>query len=303
MLVEQAGGGSTAGHSAWPVFRRNTARVAGAVPPPVLVLLGSISLQVGAAFAKEMFSIAGPAGVVTLRLVFAALILLVVWRPSVRLGRRAWATVVCYGIVLAGMNMCIYRAFEHIPLGVAVTIEFLGPLAVALFGSRRKLDVLWALLAGAGVFLLSRAEGGLNWTGVAFALTAALLWAGYILLGARLGSQTSGGSGLALAMAVGTAVAAPFGVVEAGPALLDPKVLAAGLVVALMSSVIPYSLELEALRRIPPRVFGVLMSLEPAIAALAGLVVLGEMLGLAQWLAVGCVVVASVGSTRTSTGG
>ncbi|CAM01170.1 inner membrane transporter RhtA [Saccharopolyspora erythraea NRRL 2338] len=298
MVMAHMDGASSRGR---PVvgLEQTAARAFGAVPPPVLVLLGIVSLQVGAAFAKQMFAVAGSSGVVALRLLFAAAVLLVVWRPSLRMDRRTLAVVVGYGLVLAGMNMSIYQAFERIPLGVAVTIEFLGPLAVALFGSRRKLDVLWALLAGAGVLLLSRADGGLDWVGVGFALLAAALWASYILVSAKLGSQTSGGSGLALGMAVGALVAVPFGVADAGSVLLDPAVLAVGLLVALMSSVVPYTLELEALRRIPPRVFGVLMSLEPAVAALAGLVVLGEALGAWQWVAIGCVVVASVGATRT----
>lgn len=300
MRVAQAGAGAGGPHGSSRGWADLSARAVGAVPPPMLVLLGVISLQVGAAFAKQLFGVAGPAGVVALRLVFAAAVLLVVWRPSLRLDRRTSAVVVGYGAVLAGMNICIYQAFERIPLGLAVTIEFLGPLAVAVAGSRRGLDVLWAVLAGLGVVLLARSGGGLDWVGVAFALVAGAMWAGYILMGAKLGSRTSGGSGLALGMAVGAVIAAPFGAADAGAALLDPRVLVAGLVVALMSSVIPYSLELEALRRIPPRVFGVLMSLEPAVAALAGLVVLGELLGGWQWVAIGCVVAASIGSTRSA---
>lgn len=272
----------------------------GAIPPPMLVLVGVISLQVGAAFAKQLFALAGASGVVTLRLLFAAAVLLAVWRPSLRLDRRTLAVVVGYGTVLAGMNLSIYQAIDRIPLGVAVTIEFLGPLAVAVFGSRRKLDLLWAALAAAGVLLLSRSDGGVHWSGVAFALLAAAMWAGYILIGGKLASHTTGGSGLALGMAFGALVAIPFGVTGSGTALLQPEVLAAGLVVALMSSVVPYSLELEALRRIPARVFGVLMSLEPAVAALAGLLVLGERLGVLQWVAIGCVVLASVGATRSA---
>lgn len=254
MVMAHMDGASSRGR---PVvgLEQTAARAFGAVPPPVLVLLGIVSLQVGAAFAKQMFAVAGSSGVVALRLLFAAAVLLVVWRPSLRMDRRTLAVVVGYGLVLAGMNMSIYQAFERIPLGVAVTIEFLGPLAVALFGSRRKLDVLWALLAGAGVLLLSRADGGLDWVGVGFALLAAALWASYILVSAKLGSQTSGGSGLALGMAVGALVAVPFGVADAGSVLLDPAVLAVGLLVALMSSVVPYTLELEALRRIPPARF------------------------------------------------
>ena len=275
-------------------------RAFGAVPPPALVLLGVISLQVGAAFAKQLFAQAGAAGVVTLRLVFAAAVLLAVWRPSLRMDRRTLAVVAGYGVVLASMNLSIYQAIDRIPLGVAVTIEFLGPLVVAVFGSRRRLDLLWAALAAAGVFLLSDAQGGVGLAGVAFALLAAVMWAGYILLGGKLGSRTTGGNGLAIGMAFGAVFALPFGVTGGGTALLRPEVLGAGLLVALMSSVVPYSLELEALRRIPARVFGVLMSLEPAVAALAGLAVLGERLGLVQWLAIGCVVVASVGATRSA---
>nr|WP_218862047.1 DMT family transporter [Actinopolyspora biskrensis] len=274
-------------------------RAFGAVPPPMLVVTGMISLQVGAAFAKQLFALAGPFGVSAIRLTFAALVLLLVWRPSPRMDRRTFLVVAGYGAVLAGMNASIYQAFERIPLGVAVTIEFLGPLSVAVFGSRRKLDVLWAVLAALGVLLLSRGEGGLDLVGVGCALLAAVFWACYIIMGAKLGDRTTGGGGLAVGMAVGAALVLPFGVVESNTALLRPEVLVVGLVVALMSSVIPYSMELEALRRIPPRVFGVLMSLEPAVAALAGLVVLREGLGALQWSAVCCVVIASIGATRS----
>jgi inner membrane transporter RhtA len=271
-----------------------------AVPPPALVLLGVISVQVGAAVAKQLFVQVGAAGTVTLRLVFAAAVLLLVWRPSFRIDRRMLLVVTGYGTVLGVMNLAFYQAIERIPLGAAVTIEFLGPLAVAVLGSRRWLDGVWVLLAAGGVLLLTRADGGLVWTGVLFALVAAVCWAGYILLTVALGSQSSDGQGLALAMLFGALVVAPFGVVQAGTGLLDPVVLIAGLGVALMSSVVPYSLELEALRKIPPRVFGILMSLEPAVAAVAGLLLLGEQLKPAQWVAVCCVVLASVGSTRTA---
>ncbi|MEU0882716.1 EamA family transporter [Lentzea sp. NPDC005914] len=280
--------------------RLPVARLMGGIPPTALVLLGIVSVQVGAAVAKQLFTVAGAAGTVTLRLVVAALVLVVIWRPSLRLDRRTLAVVVTYGVVLAAMNLCFYAALARIPLGAAVTIEFLGPLAVAVFGSRRWLDGLWVLLAGLGVVLLTRVQGGLALSGVLFALAAGACWAAYILVTAKLGSKTSDGKGLALAMVVGAVVALPFGVTSAGTAMLDPVVLAAGFAVALMSSVIPYSLELEALRRMPPRVFGILMSMEPAVAAVAGLVLLGEQLKPAQWVAVCCVVIASVGATRSA---
>ncbi|MCX2954303.1 EamA family transporter [Lentzea sp. NEAU-D7] len=280
--------------------RLPVARLMGGIPPTALVLLGIVSVQVGAAFAKQLFTVAGAAGTVTLRLVMAALVLVVIWRPSIRLDRRTLVTVATYGAVLAAMNLCFYAALDRIPLGAAVTIEFLGPLAVAVAGSRRWLDGVWVLLAGIGVVLLTGVQGGLLWTGVLFALAAGACWAAYILVTAKLGSQTTDGRGLALAMVVGAVIALPFGVGSAGTAMLDPVVLAAGFAVALMSSVIPYSLELEALRRMPPRVFGILMSMEPAVAAVAGLLLLGEHLKPAQWAAVCCVVIASIGATRSA---
>ncbi|PZS37461.1 MAG: EamA family transporter [Pseudonocardiales bacterium] len=284
----------------WPrpaVLARLAADGLGSVPPPALALAGIVSVQLGAALAKQLFAVTGPLGAVAMRVGFAAVILLVAWRPSFRVGRRALPVIIGYGVVLATMNMLFYEGIARIPLGVAVTIEFLGPLAIALVGSRRWLDVLWALLAAAGVALLT--EGGGAWVGVLFVLGAAICWAGYILLAARLGQHTSGGGGLALAMLVASIVAVPFGVVDAGSALASPTALVAGLGVALLSSVLPYSLELEALRRLPARVFGVLMSLEPAVAAVAGLLVLGQDLRPAQWAAITLVVVASVGAART----
>ncbi|MEU3649071.1 EamA family transporter [Lentzea sp. NPDC034063] len=280
--------------------RLPVARLVGGIPPTALVLLGIFSVQIGSAFAKQLFTVAGAAGMVTLRLLMAALVLVAIWRPSLRLDRRTLVTVLTYGTVLATMNLCFYAALARIPLGAAVTIEFLGPLAVAVAGSRRWIDGVWVLLAGTGVVLLTRVQGGLLWTGVLFALAAGACWAAYILVTAKLGSQTTDGKGLALAMVVGTVIALPFGIGSAGTAMLDPVVLAVAIVVALMSSVVPYSLELEALRRMPPRVFGILMSLEPAVGAVAGLVLLGEHLALVQWVAVGCVVIASIGAARSA---
>lgn len=279
---------------------RLVGRGLGSVPPPVLVVGGIVSLQVGSAIARQLFPVIGALGAVWLRLGFAAVLLLALWRPSPRLSRRAWLVVVAYGLVLAVMNTCFYEAIDRLPLGMAVTIEFLGPLGVALAGSRRWLDVLWALLAAGGVALLTEGGGSVSWVGLALILTAAALWACYIYVGAKLGKHTSGGAGLAWAMTVGAVVAAPLGIVGAGTSLLHPVPLAAGLGVALLSSVVPYSVELEALRRMPPKVFGVLMSLEPAVAALAGLLVLGQVLRPVQWVAIGLVVAASVGATRGS---
>ena len=269
-----------------------------AIPPPALVLLGIVSVQVGSALAKHLFSVVGSFGTVALRLLFAAAVLMLLWRPSLRLNRGTWTVVLSYGVILGLMNLCFYLALARLPLGIAVTIEFLGPLAVALAGSRRWLDAFWAVLAAAGVLLLTQGRGELDAVGVAFALAAGMFWGLYILVGAALGRHTTEGNGLALGMAVAALVAVPFGVADSGTALIQPWVLVAGLGVALLSSVIPYSLDLEALRKIPPRVFGILMSLEPAMAALIGLIVLQESLHWSQCIAVLCVVAASAGATR-----
>jgi inner membrane transporter RhtA len=196
------------------------------------------------------------------------------------------------------MNFSIYQSMARIPLGIAVTIEFLGPLAVAIAASRRLLDVVWAVLAFGGVVLLARGGGDVSWSGIAFALLAGACWAAYIVLSAATGRRFSGSTGLALASVVGTVAIAPVGVAAGGTALLSPELLLIGAGVGLLSSVIPYSLELEALRKVPPRVFGILMSLEPAVAALVGLVILGEILNVQEWAAIGCVILACVGATR-----
>jgi inner membrane transporter RhtA len=273
-------------------------RAMGAIPPPALVLLGIVSVQLGSALAKHLFGAVGSFGTVALRLFFAAAVLMLLWRPSFRLDRRTWTVVVGYGVILGSMNLCFYLALARIPLGIAVTVEFLGPLAVALAGSRRWLDAFWAVLAAGGVVLLMEGRGDLNLVGFVFALAAGTFWGLYILIGAALGRHTTQGNGLALGMAVAALVAVPIGVADSGRALFAPWVLVAGVGLAMLSSVIPYSLDLEALRKIPPRVFGILMSLEPAMAALIGLIVLQESLHWSQWLAVLCVVAASAGATR-----
>src|SRR5215203_5482858 len=260
-------------------------------PPTALVLFSIVSVQLGAAVAKSLFDSLGPGGTVFLRIAFAALVLFLLVRP--KLGGHDWVGYLVaglFGLALAGMNFSIYLAFDRIPLGVAVTLEFIGPLGVAVAGSRRVLDLLWVVLAAAGILLLDP-------VGVAFALLAGCLWACYILLSARTGSAFPGGTGLVIALCVGTLVLFPFGIAGAGYALLDPKLLLAGFGVAMLSSAIPYSLELEALRKLPARIFGVLMSLEPAVAALAGLVVLGERLEMRAVAAVLFVTIAAAGAS------
>jgi inner membrane transporter RhtA len=259
-----------------------------------LVVAAVTSLQFGAGFAVTLFDELGPAGAAFLRQAIAALVLLAIWRPR---ARRNVRLAVAFGVTLGLMNLCIYEAMDRIPLGIAVTIEFWGPLAVAVAGSRRPLDLLWVVLAAAGIVLLADPGGSLETAGVAFALAAGGLWALYILLSARVGAVFPGGSGLAIAMVAAATVTAPFGVSQAGGDLLHPELLAAAAAVAIASSVIPYSFELEALRRLPANVFGVLMSLEPAVAALAGLIVLGQSLDALEWLAIALVVVASAGAS------
>jgi len=388
----------------------------GATPPAVLVLTGVVCVQVGAGLAARLFSQVSPAAVTGLRLWAAALLLAVLGARGLRreitglVRRRAWAdaaVVVAFGLTLAVMNYCIYQAFARIPLGVAVTVEFLGPLAVAVAATRRALDLAWVALAAAGVALLSQAGGpaaaahpvlshgtgapalagptvggldlagllfalaaaaswaiyillsaatgrrfpgssgltvamivaalavtptgllagggvallsragdtapaaavhdpggaslaGLNVAGLLFALAAAASWAIYILLSAATGRRFPGSSGLTVAMAVAALAVTPVGVAAGGRSLLRPGVLATGAVIGLLSSIIPYSLELETLRRVPAKVFGIWMSVEPAVAALVGLVMLSQSLTLAEWAAIGCVTVASAGAALSA---
>jgi inner membrane transporter RhtA len=280
--------------------------LAGAMPPTGFVLLSIGATQLGAAIAKSLFAALGPGGTVFLRVGFAALVLGLWWRPRLRGHRRgAYALVALFGLVLGGMNLAFYSALERIPLGIAVTLEFVGPLGVAVAGSRRRLDLVWVLLAAAGIVLLAPLGAGataLDPRGVALALLAGGLWAAYILLGARVGQALPGGAGLALAMGVAAVALVPLGVARGGAALLDFPLLAAGLGVALLSSALPYSLELEALRRLPARVFGVLMSLEPAIAAVVGLALLRETLPPRALGAIVLVTIAAVGTVRFATG-
>lgn len=276
--------------------------LAGRVPAVWLVLTGIVSVQFGAAIAKDLFHLVPPTAMVWLRLLTAAVVLMIIVRPRLRgRSRTDWLLALGFGVTVLVMNWSLYQSIARIPIGVAVTIEFLGPLAVAVIGSRRPRDLIWVALAGAGVALLGFTPTGIDLVGVGFALLAALCWAGYILLSARTGSRWSGLSGLAVAVVVGAVALAPAAIIEAGPRLLQPQVLILGVAVGLMSSVIPYSLEMMALRRIPPRVFGILMSLEPGVAAVAAMIMLAEFLTLIQWAALVCVVIASIGATRNQT--
>jgi inner membrane transporter RhtA len=270
-------------------------------PSTSLVVSAIASVQFGSALAATLFAQIGPGDTVFLRLTSAAVILLLVRRPRLR-GRtaREMHLASAFGIVLAAMNLSFYEALDRIPLGVAVTIEFVGPLAVAVAGSRRRIDRLWVVLALAGILALTRgAVAGLDPLGVALALAAGGMWGTYIILNARLGRAFEGSTGLSLAMSVAALVALPVGIAGGGR-LLDPASLALGSAVGILSSVIPYSFELEALRRIAPPTFGVLMSLEPAIAALAGFLVLGQDLGARALLGIALVVSASVGASRSA---
>jgi inner membrane transporter RhtA len=264
-----------------------------------LVLLAAISPQLGAAFAVKVFDELGPAGAAFGRLAFAAVILVALWRP--RLREQPLRVAIVFGLALGAMNLCIYEAMDRIPLGVAVTFEVCGPLALAVVLSRRPLDLAWVAFAALGILLLADYSGGsLDPLGVAFALTAGALWAAYIVLSQRTGAVFPGGSGLAIAMVAGAVLVAPFGIADAGADLLQPELFGVLIAVAIASSVLPYSLEIEALRTLPQRVFGVLMSVEPAVAALAGLIVLGQDLALRDWIAIGLVVIASAGASLSA---
>lgn len=264
--------------------------------------MGAIaSVQFGSALAATLFARIGPGGTVFLRIAFASLILLAIWHPSLRGRTRGeLGQVAVFGLVMAGMNLSFYESLHRIPLGIAVALEFVGPLSVAVAGSRRRSDLLWVVLAAVGIIALTRAPAGrsLDGLGIALALLAGGFWGAYILLNPRLGRTFEGSSGLALAMCVGALVLLPIGILDGGVHLLDGESLALGVAVGVLSGAIPYSFEVEALRRIAPPVFGVLMSLEPGMAALAGFLVLGQRLGLRALFGIALVVVASVGASR-----
>ncbi|WP_420366748.1 EamA family transporter [Curtobacterium sp. L3-7] len=270
------------------------------VPAPLLALAAIVSVQLGAAIAKTRFDEVGSVGAATLRLVIGAVVLALVVRPRVRHWNRAqWLGAIGLGLALGGMNVFIYLAFASIPIGVAVTIEFLGPLTLSLVHTRRWRDVLWAVLALAGVVLLGVGPSAVTQLGgIAFAVAAAVCWAGYIVMNRHVGSIIPGVDGLAVSMLVAMLVSLPFGLRTAVTGIVaDPTLLIVFGAVAVLSSVLPYALEMLALRRMPTRVFGILQSLGPAVAALAGLLVLHEALSLVEVLALACVTAASVGVT------
>lgn len=269
------------------------------VPAPLLVLTAIVSVQVGSALAKQLFDDLGAAGVTLLRLGLAAGLLLVVLRPKVRQWSRAsWNAALLLGGAMAGMNLVFYLSLRTVPLGVAVTVEFLGPLLLALVQTRRAVDLVWAALAAGGVALLGLdSSSGAPLSGLLLAFVAGLFWAGYIVASARVGQVLPGTDGLAVALAFAALLVLPFGLSGASVVVERPALLLAAFGVALLSSVISYGLELAALRRIPTQVFGILMSLEPAAAAVAGLVLLGEALGAREVVALVMVSLASGGIT------
>ncbi|MDX1536605.1 DMT family transporter [Arsukibacterium sp.] len=268
------------------------------------VLLAMITIQSGASLAKQLFPLIGPDGTTALRLGFSAIVLWLVFRPWRALPKgRDWQAIIVYGLCLGGMNILFYLAIARIPLGIGVALEFTGPLAVALLASRRKRDLFWVGCAVAGILLLlpdMRGAEALDPLGVMLALAAGACWAGYILFGKKTGSQASGGITVALGMTVAALVLVPAGAITQGMALLSWQVLPLGLLVGILSSAVPYSLEMVALRHMTSQNFSVFMSMEPAIAALAGLLFLAELLTVWQWLAILLVIVASLGSSLTA---
>lgn len=268
----------------------------------LLVLVAVSSVQFGAALARTLFDDAGAAGTVFIRVAFAAIVLALLWRPRLR-GHSSedLRLVAAFGLSLAAMNFFFYESIDRIPLGLAVTFEFVGPLGVAIAGSRRPLDFAWVALAGGGILLISApGTSGLDALGVVYALIAGGCWAAYILLSARTGRAFPGGGGLALAMCVAAFLLVPVGVPSAGAALFEPEVLLLGAAVAMLSSAIPYSAEFEALRLMPEHVFGVLLSLEPALAALAGYLVLDQTLGTRELAGIVLVTAAVAGAVAGS---
>ena len=266
------------------------------------MVIGSISsIQVGAALATGLFDEVGPLGVTLLRTFISAVVLVIIWRPDFRLSRDDAKIAVLFGAVMAAMNLAFYESIDRIPLGIADTFEFIGPLGVALITSRRRRDLIWVAMAAGGIVLLSGGIGqDIELLGVLFALVAGFFWGSYILLAKKVGQKFAGGQGLAIAMVFSTVFCAPFGIADGGSDLLGLSVLAVGVGVAILSTTLPLSLEMEALRRLPSNVFGVMMSLEPAMAATVGFLLLSQDLSSAQVAAVALVVMASAGALSSA---
>lgn len=271
--------------------------------PLFLLIIAMASIQSGASLAKGLFPLVGAQGTTTLRLVFASLIMLAILRPwRVRLTAGSLRSLVIYGIALGAMNFLFYMSLRTVPLGIAVALEFTGPLAVALAASRKAIDFVWVVLAATGLILLiptGASDTPLDLTGAAYALGAGVCWAAYILFGQKAGAD-HGVQTAALGVLIAAIFIAPIGLVHAGPALFDLSLIPAAIGVAILSTALPYSLEMIALTRMPARTFGMLASLEPVFAALSGLVFLQEVLSLTQWLAITAIIVASIGTTLST---
>ncbi|WP_339543914.1 threonine/homoserine exporter RhtA [Pseudomonas sp. RA_35y_Pfl2_P32] len=270
--------------------------------PVGLLLIAMASIQSGASLAKSMFPVVGAQGTTTLRLIFASVIMILLLRPwKAKLTARSLQTVAVYGVALGGMNLLFYMSLQTVPLGIAVALEFTGPLAVAIYASRKAIDFLWIGLAIVGLLLLiptDAASASIDLMGAGYALAAGVCWALYILFGQKAGAD-NGVQTAALGVMIAAIFVTPFGVAHAGATLLTPSLIPIALGVAVLSTALPYTLEMIALTRMPARTFGTLMSVEPAIAAMSGLLFLNEYLTLAQWMAISCIILASVGATLT----
>ena len=272
------------------------------IPPVPAVLLAIISVQCGAAIAKTLFPAIGAAGTASIRIGVSAIILLLAYRPNLKaITREQWKIVVPYGLCLGAMNLIFYLAIERIPIGLAVTLEFIGPLLVAIIGSKRLIDYCWILLAAAGIVLIAPwSNERIDPLGVLFALIAGGLWAAYIVLGGKISRIMNDGQAVSTGMLFAAILILPFGFYENGLDNLTPKLFGMGIALALLSSAIPFTLEMKALGQLPPRTFSILMSLEPAAASVCAFIFLQENLSFYEILAVVCVVIASAGSTLTA---